>query len=198
MTVVHHILLLDPDDVLRQLLTEHLAAAGYQVTALSAIPEHIDTDLIVVDSGLADALKETGIPLIVLGNGPNALPKPIRLGTLLARLREALSQDGTICLADIGPWHFDPATRCLRHEDGRAVRLTDKEASILAYLQKDGGVVSRETLLCEVWGYSSGVTSHTLETHVYRLRRKIEDNPATAIFLLTEDGGYRLASGCAA
>jgi DNA-binding response OmpR family regulator len=73
------------------------------------------------------------------------------------------------------------------------VRLTEKETAILKYLYRAGAkVVNRETLLSEVWGYNSGVTTHTLETHVYRLRQKMERDPSAAVILVTEPGGYRL------
>jgi DNA-binding response OmpR family regulator len=73
------------------------------------------------------------------------------------------------------------------------VRLTDKETAILRYLYRAGQKpVSREILLQEVWGYNSGVTTHTLETHIYRLRQKIERDPANAALLVTEAGGYKL------
>ena len=52
--------------------------------------------------------------------------------------------------------------------------------------------VSRETLLQEVWGYNSGVTTHTLETHIYRLRQKVEKDAASPQILVTEAGGYKL------
>lgn len=84
----------------------------------------------------------------------------------------------------------------------RPVRLTDKEVQILKYLYlhaqdsaKNGSahnVVGREELLGEVWGYNAAVTTHTLETHVYRLRQKMERDPAHAAILVTEPGGYRL------
>jgi DNA-binding response OmpR family regulator len=71
--------------------------------------------------------------------------------------------------------------------------LTEKETSILKYLYRSGSmVVGRDTLLGEVWGYNAGVTTHTLETHVYRLRQKIEADPSSAEILVTEPGGYRL------
>ena len=54
------------------------------------------------------------------------------------------------------------------------------------------GVVARDVLLHEVWGYNAGVTTHTLETHIYRLRQKIEPEPGQARLLLTDAGGYRL------
>ncbi|MCZ6522531.1 MAG: helix-turn-helix domain-containing protein, partial [Alphaproteobacteria bacterium] len=73
------------------------------------------------------------------------------------------------------------------------VRLTEKETAILKYLYRAGDkVVGREVLLNEVWGYNAGVTTHTLETHIYRLRQKIERDPSNARLLITEPGGYRL------
>jgi DNA-binding winged helix-turn-helix (wHTH) protein len=76
---------------------------------------------------------------------------------------------------------------------GSKVRLTEKETSILRYLYRAGQrPVSRETLLQEVWGYNSGVTTHTLETHIYRLRQKIEKDAAAPAILVTESRGYKL------
>ena len=76
----------------------------------------------------------------------------------------------------------------------KKIRLTEKETAILKYLYRAGNKpVSRDTLLGEVWGYNSGVTTHTLETHIYRLRQKIEEDPSHAQILLTEQGGYRLS-----
>ena len=75
----------------------------------------------------------------------------------------------------------------------KRIRLTEKESSIIKYLfLSNSRVVKRETLLSEVWGYNSGVTTHTLETHIYRLRQKIEKNPSSAEILITDVGGYRL------
>jgi len=93
----------------------------------------------------------------------------------------------------IGPYEFRPASKLLVDDKGKKVRLTEKETNILKYLYRSGSkAVSREELLTEVWGYNAGVTTHTLETHVYRLRQKIEPDPANARLLLTEAGGYRL------
>ena len=123
--------------------------------------------------------------------------KPFRFEVLRARLRAHLRQheqshDASL---DIGGYKFRPAYKQLLDLDkDRTVRLTEKETAILQYLYRAGGAtVSRETLLREVWGYRPGVTTHTLETHIYRLRQKIErDLPRTRI-LVTEPGGYRLA-----
>ena len=94
----------------------------------------------------------------------------------------------------IGPYEFRPSAKLLIDEKQKKIRLTEKETNILKYLYRAGEKpVSREELLAEVWGYNAGVTTHTLETHVYRLRQKIESDPANAKLLLTEAGGYRLA-----
>ncbi|HUB95522.1 MAG TPA: response regulator transcription factor [Stellaceae bacterium] len=122
--------------------------------------------------------------------------KPFRLGVLLARLRAQLRQheQSEDAVFAIGPYTFRPAAKLLvENGTNKKVRLTEKEAAILKYLYRAGErVVGRDTLLNEVWGYNAGVTTHTLETHVYRLRQKIERNPAKAEILITDGGGYRL------
>ena len=121
--------------------------------------------------------------------------KPFRFGVLLARIRAQLrsheaSEDAVF---RIGPYAFRPSAKQLLDEKGAKIRLTEKETSILKYLYRAGEKpVTREELLAEVWGYNAGVTTHTLETHVYRLRQKIEPDPAHAKLLITEPGGYRL------
>jgi len=121
--------------------------------------------------------------------------KPFRFAVLLARIRAHLrsheqSEDAVFA---IGPYSFRPAGKILLDERGKKIRLTEKETNILKYLYRAGAKpVSREELLTEVWGYNAGVTTHTLETHVYRLRQKIEPDPAMARILITEMGGYRL------
>ena len=96
------------------------------------------------------------------------------------------------CLT-IGPYTFRPSAKLMTDTGGKKkVRLTEKEAAILKFLYRAGRVIGRDTLLGEVWGYNAGVTTHTLETHVYRLRQKIERDPAHAEILVTEPGGYRL------
>lgn len=122
--------------------------------------------------------------------------KPFKFNILLARIRAHLRthEQSEDAVFQIGPYEFHPADRILRDIKGKKLRLTDKEANILKYLYRAGAkAVTRDELLAEVWGYNAGVTTHTLETHVYRLRQKIEPDPAHARLLLTEAGGYRLA-----
>ena len=123
--------------------------------------------------------------------------KPFRLGVLLARMRAQLRQheQSEDAVFSIGPYTFRPSAKLLvEPESHRKIRLTEKETAILKYLYRAGDkVVAREVLLDEVWGYNAGVATHTLETHIYRLRQKIERDPSDAVLLLTEPGGYRLA-----
>ena len=121
--------------------------------------------------------------------------KPFKFAVLLARIRAQLRshEQSEDAVFRIGPYEFRPAAKMLMDEKQRKVRLTEKETNILKYLYRAGPkAVPREELLTEVWGYNAGVTTHTLETHVYRLRQKIEPDPSSARILLTEAGGYRL------
>jgi len=176
-------------------------------------------DAILLDVGLPDMdgrevcrlMRRNGVksPIIMLtGHDTDAdqilgldagandyIAKPFRLNVLLARLCAQLRQheQSEDAVFTIGPYSFQPAQKILVDGEDRKVRLTEKETAILKYLHRAGDkVVSRDTLLGEVWGYNAGVTTHTLETHVYRLRQKIEADPSNACILVTEPGGYKL------
>ncbi len=122
--------------------------------------------------------------------------KPFKFAVLLARIRAQLRQheQSEDAIFNIGPYTFRPSAKLLLHNDKKQkIRLTDKESSLLKYLYRAGDrVVSRALLLNEVWDYNSSVNTHTLETHIYRLRQKIEQDPSNAELLVTETGGYRL------
>jgi DNA-binding response OmpR family regulator len=124
------------------------------------------------------------------------IAKPFRTNELIARLRAQLRMfDNTDdAVFAVGPYLFRPSAKLLVEQArNRKVRLTDKETAILKFLYRAGGrPVPRKLLLNEVWGYNSAVTTHTLETHIYRLRQKIEPDPGQVRLLLTTDGGYRV------
>lgn len=176
-------------------------------------------DLIILDVGLPDTdgrelcrlMRKQGVksPIVMLtGHDGDAdtilgldagandyISKPFKFPVLLARLRAQLRQheQSEDAVFQLGPYTFKPAIKMLLDESGRKVRLTEKETNILKYLYRaTDGVVPRDELLHEVWGYNAGVTTHTLETHIYRLRQKIEPDPSNARLLVTESGGYRL------
>jgi DNA-binding response OmpR family regulator len=176
-------------------------------------------DLAIFDVNLPDidgreavkVLRKNGFksPIIMLtGNDSDAdqilgldagandyVTKPFKFAVLLARIRAQLRQheQSEDAVFTIGRYTFKPASKILVNEKGSKIRLTEKETSILKYLYRaDEKVVSRDTLLHEVWGYNAGVTTHTLETHIYRLRQKIEEDPSNSELLITEAGGYKL------
>ncbi len=176
-------------------------------------------DLVIMDVGLPDVdgreavriLRKNGFkaPIIMLTghdtdsdtilgleSGANDyVTKPFRFAVLLARIRAQLRQHEASedAVFTIGPYSFRPSSKLLLSAKGSKVRLTEKETAILRYLYRAGQKpVSRETLLQEVWGYNSGVTTHTLETHIYRLRQKVEKDAAVPSILVKEAGGYKL------
>lgn len=134
--------------------------------------------------------------ILGLDSGANDyVTKPFRFGVLLARIRAHLRQHehSEDAVFKVGPYTFKPSAKMLIREDARKVRLTEKETAIIKFLLRAGDqIISREVLLHDVWGYNAGVTTHTLETHIYRLRQKIERDPSHAEILVTEGGGYRL------
>ena len=123
------------------------------------------------------------------------IAKPFRFAVLMARVEAHLRshESSEEAVYRIGPYTFRPSAKLL-FEGPKRIRLTEKETNILKFLQRAGDTVSREVLLHEVWGYNPAVTTHTLETHIYRLRQKIEKDPAHAQILITESGGYRLVA----
>jgi DNA-binding response OmpR family regulator len=177
-------------------------------------------DLILLDVGLPDMdgrdlcrlMRKAGVksPIIMLtaqdsdadtilgldAGANDYITKPFKVAVLLARMRAQLRQheQSDDAVFSIGPYAFKPAAKLMVDEGkNRKIRLTEKETAILKYLYRAGDrMVKRETLLNEVWGYNAGVTTHTLETHVYRLRQKIEPDPSRAEILVTDTGGYRL------
>ena len=177
-------------------------------------------DALIVDVGLPDMdgrdlcrlLRKAGVksPIVMLtGMSDDAdtvigldagandyIAKPFKLNVLIARLRAQIrsheqSDDATFI---VGPYHFRPALKMLQEQaSGRKIKLTEKETAILKYLYRAGGkLVRREDLLNEVWGYHSEVNTHTLETHIYRLRQKIDLQADGTPLVVTEPGGYRL------
>jgi DNA-binding response OmpR family regulator len=226
-TLARHVLIVDDDETLRDLLAEQLrlheeftprSAATARDALELAKTEHFD--VIILDVGLPDMdgrelcrlLRKAGVkaPIIMLtgadtdadtilgleAGANDYVTKPFRLGVLLARLRAQLRQheETDDAVFAIGPYAFKPSAKLLvEGATNKKIRLTDKETAILKFLYRSGSrVISRNVLLDEVWGYNASVTTHTLETHVYRLRQKIEPNPQQARILITEPGGYRL------
>ena len=191
-----------------------------QVETGSDALEADNFDAVLLDVGLPDmdgrevcrALRRKGVhtPIIMLtalegeadtilglDSGTNDyVTKPFRVGVLLARLRSQLrqyelSEDASF---PVGPYTFRPAAKILHHNlEDRDISLSDKESAILKYLYRAGdAMVTCDTLYSEIWDYNATLMPHTLQTHIYRLRQKIEEHPSQPEILVSEPGGYRL------
>jgi DNA-binding response OmpR family regulator len=215
-----NILLVDADDLLRPSLAAQLAQQGFTVVeAASAATVLARTSGVAPDAVVIDALlpaaadlcgrlreRDGALPIVVLGAGDPAaatafrtagasecIAKPYRLAHLAQRLLDHLRQAVQEASIVIGGCRFYAQSRLLVDGGGNRVRLTEKEAAILVYLHRAGArAVPRDELLGEVWGYNGAVSTHTVETHMHRLRRKLGDD--TASLLCTEGGGYRLSA----
>jgi DNA-binding response OmpR family regulator len=197
-----------------------IVQAGSLAEAETAIKlEDGRPDAIILDVGLPDgdgcdfcaSLRKSGfnMPIIILtGSSGEAdvvrglsagasdyIAKPFRTAELIARLRAQLrsfdrSEDAAFT---IGPFAFYPSKRLLRDRSKKqAVYLTTTEVSLLKFLLRCNGPVDRKVLLAEVWGYNSGAVTHTLETHIHRLRQKLEADPSNPVLLTTHEQAYGL------
>lgn len=209
------------DTLVEQLsLHEEFEASAVDTGAKGASAAKANSpDLVLMDVGLPDtdgrevvrSLRKGGFkaPIIMLtghdtdsdtilgleAGANDYVTKPFRFAVLLARIRAQLRQheQSEDAVFTIGRYTFRPSAKILVDDKGQKIRLTEKETAILKFLYRAGEkVITRDVLLHEVWGYNSGVTTHTLETHVYRLRQKIERDPSNAEILVTESGGYKL------
>jgi len=190
------------DSAVQRALGEQLLSRGY---GLAADPD--GADLLLYETTpeaaafLCADLRARGCaqPVLLLGVGAqqaraagadDGLAKPFRFGDLLRRLEQAAVRE----IIAIGPFRLDANARELIDGTGRRLRVTEKETAMLVFLARAGDqVVTRELLLGEVWGYAGSATTHTVETHIYRLRRKLTENGG-ADLLVTEAGGYRISS----
>jgi DNA-binding response OmpR family regulator len=187
---------------------------------LDNVLSHANPDLILLDIQMPDGngidicqrLRRNGFakPIVMLTNkgaevdivlgleaGANDyITKPFRFNELIARIRTQLRQFRASDDArfEIGNLSFVPANKML-YEIGsdRMQALTEKEATILKFLCRAfSNDVTKDELLAEVWGFQNGVSTHTLETHIYRLRQKISRLTKKQL-VLTIENGYRLA-----
>lgn len=183
------ILLIHLPPPVEQALTEHLEGFGLVSLKKGAtdISAH-DPDLVITGE-TALTVNVPGCPVLTV-----SFTRPQRLGTLLRQIGQMLAQPVLyIDDIDVGACIFKPQEKSLQKGEGEEIALTDREVDILAYLvRRRTAPVSRDELLKNVWRYQEGVDTHTLETHIYRLRQKIEVSAEEPRILLTVDGGYCL------
>jgi len=207
MAAMRRVLLIGGDEAARRALAGWIGETG-EFVATEELSGRVVAAVVDPERGedaraIVEGLRERGFTRAILllaaeGTAPVAgvevVRKPIRLSSLLTRLR-ALAERDEADEMEIGPHRLRPATKMLIDtRTGARVRLTEREVGILTRLRAaDGHPVPRETLLEDVFGYGVDIDTHTLETHIYRLRRKIERGEDPTRLLLTEAGGYRLA-----
>ena len=199
---------------------EYLLEESLSVTeAISLIvKEHFDC--ILIDSSLADVslsnlcknIRQEGVrspiilvaeelgedvAIVALDAGANDyVLKPFKINVLVAKIRSNIRQfeQSEFAILRFGRFSFKPGDKILLNNSSKEeVRLTDKETAIIKLLYLSGGeVVTRATLLEEVWGYNTTLTTHTLETHIYRIRQKVGNASSGQDFIATEAEGYRM------
>lgn len=145
-------------------------------------------DLIVTAGRETQA--QAGVPLLSLAQG-----RKERLGDLMAQM-ERMTEDPSLWLEDfkVGPYLFSPSEKTLCGGGKDTISLTDRETDILVFLARhaNADAVSRDALLKNVWRYHEDADTHTLETHIYRLRQKMERRADAPEVLVTTEGGYKL------
>lgn len=190
MTLLPHITIFESDEKMRALILRALTEEGLD-DLCSFHPGTIENATALLSHDGNEIVPEK--PEITQSD---IFSKPFRIGTLIDRIHTHLARHNTQNDASvpIGVFDLDTIQNLLtRRADGTALRLTEKETAILQLLHKNKSkTVSRKNMLDEIWGYAHNVETHTLETHIYRLRQKIEKDAATPELLLTDEGGYRL------
>ena len=149
--------------------------------------------IIMATAYKTDSEKITGLE----AGASDYVTKPYVFSILLARVRAQVNQRKLHENAefDIGPYRFSPLLGTLTPPKGKNIRLTNMESRILRRIYLGGNkTVSRKTLLAEVWGYNEKVSTHTIESHIHRIRQKIEADPANCAILVTDGAGYKIKS----
>lgn len=187
---VMQIIVAATDPVIASALTELLASQGYTCTQAASRAECEKTmesalpQALVYDASALPELDEFPLPRLGIGLG---LPRPVRAFALLARLQAQV----TLPLAD--GWVLSAAKRALKRAGMEDVELTEKEAALLArLLESPERTLSRQALLEAVWGYGDGIDTHTLETHMYRLRGKLKDALGSTDLIAATPTGYKI------
>lgn len=158
-------------------------------------PEHIpaESELVIWDSALelAEPLYYPTLKLVDRAE-TDALVTPCHVSIFVEAVFTALNQPAALMW---GTLTLVIRTRqlVLKNQPQHAITLTDKEVALLKYLydhQKES--VSKDELLSAVWGYKEGIDTHTLETHIYRLRQKVEEAFPGVEIVQTTAQGYQL------
>ena len=200
------ILFLSENEVFKQDLLDQLKHHAPEFNV--SMQKETTPDVVIVDENLklleGEMEKEIKAPIIFLNNGKDIdetkvahiINKPFYLSSFLDVVRSSInmyenSEEGNL---EFNQYVLYPSHKEILNQRNREItKLTEKEVSILKYLYKNKDrVVGKNDLMQEVWQYAADATTHTVETHIYRLRQKVEKEDTSAQLILTSDGGYQL------
>lgn len=205
-----NILFLSDNENFRSDLSTQIELYADDFNIIDHEDENAAVDMILLDekpaqiSALRQAHPKTPILLFkknddetVQGNAlTSIIAKPFVLESVLNQIRAGINilENSSAGYLTFNKYIVRPIKRDIYNQRNReVVKLTEKEVAVIKYLYKcRDRIVTKNELLQEVWGYSPDVSTHTIETHIYRLRQKVEHEDSEAQLILTEEGGYRL------
>lgn len=198
-----NVLILSDNDILKSDLSDQIK---HHISDFEITEDSLIADIIVVDESfdlLKSVEKNKNTPIIFLTKddkeeikAQTTIQKPFVLNNFLDTLKASINIFENSTEGNINFYNYTlyPSRKEIyNHKDKTTTKLTEREVSVIKYLYKNTGkVVSKNDLMQEVWKYSADVATHTVETHIYRLRQKVEnDNPQNQ-FIITSEGGYQL------
>ena len=205
-----NILLLSDNKDFAADLSEQIMLYAHDFTVLPQDDENSLIDMIILDEKAEDLenlrTHHPNTPIILLQKeGDDSVTssvlnhvifKPLSLEKLLNQIQAGINllDNSEAGYLSFNRYELRPLQKEIYNErNGETIKLTEKEVAIIKFLYKNKDkIVAKNDLLQEVWGYSPDVSTHTIETHIYRLRQKVEHDDASAQLIVTEDGGYKL------
>lgn len=205
-----NILLKSKEEVFTNDLSEqiHLYAPDFVVSQDCEDSKLFDVVIIDEDIKKAEEIHEKQLkaPILLLSSAEfkieeinfihDIIKKPIKLSTFLERLKSCINiyENSHSGYLHFGHYTLKPIKKeIFNKKTEETVKLTEKEVAIIKYLYKSQDkIVGKNELLEHVWGYNPDVTTHTIETHIYRLRQKVEHDNVDEQLIITTEGGYRL------
>ncbi len=198
-----NVLILSENTVFKDDLVDQI---NHYITDFEVTEDFMLADIIVVDENLGlikNIEKNKNVPIIYLGKEDcsdakvqKSIQKPFGLSNFLDVLKSSInifenSSEGSI---EFDKYILYPSRKEIYNKKLKiAVKLTEREVAIIKYLYKNAGkFVAKADLMQEVWEYSPDVATHTVETHIYRLRQKVEQEGVDSQFISTSEGGYKL------
>lgn len=200
-----NILFLSENALLKNDLSEQIKLYAPEFEIFYEENDKTRFDMLVVDENL-EKLKNLEIkaPIFLLTQNEEnpeisvnqTFIKPFKLNEFLNSIKAgiALYENSTEGYLVFNQYELRPISKeIVNKRNQEVIKLTEKEVAILKYLYKSQDhIVSKGELLQEVWEYNPEASTHTIETHIYRLRQKVEQDDTSAQLIVTEDGGYLL------